>query len=220
MDSWDAIIEAVKDPFSLSALAVLVLMVVLRVSLTKVKVLSGKHGFKTTIYSITVIGLLALTIAVGSIGIKYYELYLESINKEQAEPLSRVEVEKILQDNRGNIERCISKLEKQYFYVDFIFTQGDDKAINIDILIGKEAGPDVVFLHPQLKKEEVEKYGGHELLRYISRHHDRKLSVLAPDTNGCVLNTIKDHIKNYGLDHLEEGFIHRYITETGSHSSG
>jgi len=218
MDNWDTIIEAVKDPFSLSALVVLVLMVVLRIALTKVKALSGRHGFKTTIYSITVIGLLALTIAVGSIGIKYYELYLESTNKKQTKPLTRVEVESILQTNRGNIERCLSRLEKNYFYLDFMFTQGSDKAINIDILTGQEALPQLAFYHPQLRKKEVENYGRHEALRQNSVYGDRKLSVIAPDINGCILNTIKDLIKNYRLGHLEEGFIHRYITDTGYRS--
>ncbi|MDO6477253.1 hypothetical protein Q4520_17670 [Alteromonas sp. 1_MG-2023] len=213
MENWQAIIEAVKDPFSLSALVVLVLMMTLRIALTKVKALRGKHGFATTIYAITVIGLLALVIAVGSIGLKYYELYLDSSQKNEDKPLTRVEVESILQSDRGNIERCLSIYDKSYYYIDFIFTQGEDNAINVDILAGQETNSETEFLNPRLMKEEVKHYGGHEALRLKSTYRDRKLSVIAPDINGCILSTIKDEIGKYSLAHWEKGFIHRYITD-------
>lgn len=127
--------------------------------------------------------------------------------------LTRLDVEAILQANRGNIERCLSALAKQYFYLDFVFTQGPGSTIDVDVLLGQVVHSEVEFLHPALRKKEVERFGGHDALIARSRSGDRKLSVVAPTTNGCIIQTLSKELNSFQIDHWEQGFIHRYITD-------
>jgi hypothetical protein len=126
--------------------------------------------------------------------------------------LTRVEVETFLQANRGNIEACLSRRRKKYFYIDFVFLGGDDHAINVDIVPGEQASPEAVFMHPQLKIEEAKGYGHEEVID--EAHSKNKLSVIAPDVNGCIVGSIKNELDRFYLQN-NQGFIHRYVTRTG-----
>ena len=209
LSTWRTILDAIRDPFSLAGLIVLVTMIVLKLSLSKVSVLKGSAAYRTVRYSITVAGVLALIVTVGTILLRFYEL--RTANNRQSLQLTRVEAETLLQSNRGNIERCLSRLPQKYFYVDFVFTDGEDHAVNVDVIPGQKASQEIEFLHPALRKKEVEDIGGHDALQLLSRAN--KLSVTAPDVNGCIIGTLKEGIRRYSLQDGNAGFVHRYITD-------
>ena len=211
LESWSAILDAVRDPFSLAGLAVLVVMVVLRLSLSKVVALKGTAAYRTVMYSITVAGVLALAVTLGAITLRFYEIQVAA--KRESLLLTRVEAETFLQSSRGNIERCLSRLPERYFYIDFVFTSGDDNAVNMDIIPGDKADPGLEFMHPRLRQKEVEGYSAHEALRLLSTA--AKLSVVAPDVNGCIVGSLRNDLRRYALQGWATGFVHRYITDDG-----
>lgn len=86
MELWEKILSVTDNPYSLTGLIVLALMVVLRVALGKVSTLHGTHGYGVARYAITVIGIVALITAIASIGIKYFDLYLASVHKPSPAP--------------------------------------------------------------------------------------------------------------------------------------
>jgi|GEM_PF-6966770 len=81
----------------------------------------------------------------------------------------------------------------------------------MDIIPGDEAGPELEFEHPNLRKKEVEYFSAEDALRLRSEAH--KLSVAAPDVNGCIVGTLEKDLSRYSLEGLGSGFIHRYITD-------
>src|SRR5207249_1085882 len=129
--------------------------------------------------------------------------------------LTRVEMEALLQANRGNIERCLARLKPGYFYIDFDLTQGDDGAINADVYPGEVANEGIQFMHPRLRQKDVERYAWHDRLRFYSSA--KKFSVIAPEVNGCIMRTLGPDLQHYTLEHLKEGFAHRYITDKAFH---
>jgi len=152
-------------------------------------------------------GGIAVLIILLVLGKTLYECKAEAV----ARRLTRVEVETFLQPNRGNIERCLARLPRKYFYLDFVFTEGDDNAVNVEIIPGQEAKPDTEFLHPSLRKRQVEGIDGHGALSFSSTA--TKLSVTAPDVNGCIVGTLRDELRRYSFAGWEAGFVHRYITD-------
>jgi hypothetical protein len=144
----------------------------------------------------------------GVVGNVTGNVYIDA-HERHSQELTRVETETFLQANRGNIDRCLSRLSKRYYYIDFVFLQGDDGAVNMDVIPGENVEPEREFMHPQLRKEEVETYSGHEVLS-LARSAD-KLSVSDPDVNGCIVGTLKNELARYSLK-PGKGFVHRYIT--------
>lgn len=159
--------------------------------------------YKTIIYAIS-IAILAFLIIYWSEVVRFSQILLQS----KKETLTRLETENILQGNRGNIERCISNLQKEYFYIDFLFNYGEG-GINIDIFPPTDSQG---FFHPSLKAKEVERNS----IDYYFNRKD-KLSVIFPEVNKCIVETIKDKFKDFTLA-KSEPFAHRYITDIGASS--
>lgn len=134
--------------------------------------------------------------------------------------LSRIDAEIFIQNNRGNIERCLSRLPKRYFFLDIIFSSEDDKALDTDIIPGIEILGNRAFEHPQLLKYGVDSIDSlalwnaswNELRR--RRANPEKLSIKAPDVNGCILGSLGSDLRRYSMP-ARSGFIHRYITDEG-----
>ncbi|TXL16060.1 hypothetical protein BMR04_10790 [Methylococcaceae bacterium HT3] len=106
MESFPDILEVVKGPVTLAALVVLCGSLLLKIVLTKVGQIQGMNAAKVIgqiIGFVTIISVIAL---VGSMGYKFYELYLQGDKKII---LDRLIAESSLQAQRGNIERCVAK---------------------------------------------------------------------------------------------------------------
>jgi len=130
-------------------------------------------------------------------------------NERHSRKFTRVEAETFLQANRGNIEVCLMRLASKFYYIDFVFLPGDNGAVNVDVIPGEETADWKEFMHPRLRKREVEEYSQDEVIR--SWRSAGKLSVIAPGVNGFIVGTLKNELDRYSL--LEgQGFVHRYIT--------
>ncbi|TXL03862.1 hypothetical protein BMR07_13990, partial [Methylococcaceae bacterium CS1] len=158
----------------------------LKIVLTKVGQIQGMNAAKVIgqiIGFVTIISVIAL---VGSMGYKFYELYLQGDKKII---LDRLIAESSLQAQRGNIERCVAKSNlKKLLYMDFEFSQ-HDKGLNIDIRPSRDSCMDGYF--------EL----SHYRVPYFQNGSDRlgyKLSETNPDLNGCIVGS--DSFAKYKLE--------------------
>jgi len=207
LEFWVQIITAVNKPISLSALALLVLALVLKMALSKVKPVKNVLAYKIIIYSISVIGIISFITVICTFAFSFYKVYIE--NEKNQNELSRLEAEVIIQKNRGNIERCIS-VKEDFYVLDFVFRHDKDAGITIDIFSNHN-------LWDELEPEEDPAHPGmivyYEMLAK-SGVNKVKLGVQYPDINKCLIETLKDEVNNHVLK-TDSGFVHRYITKNG-----
>jgi hypothetical protein len=163
MSDWAKILEAVREPISLAALSLLIVMVVLRQVLTRVSPVAGRSAYRLALSVVTVVGVLSFVVASGAIGYKFYELRTRSsyqIARLQTEsnlelsklaaaqagpPLTRLDMENVVQKHRSSIEECL-RHQKKTLYLDFLIQSQQDGQLNVDILNGRAIGFQVA--HP------------------------------------------------------------------------
>jgi hypothetical protein len=170
MNDWAKIIAAVKEPVSLAALGLLIFMVVLRTVVQKIEPVKGRHGFELARTIVTYTAILALVVAIVSIGYKTYELKAHSVaelktiqSQETIElskiaatqskpPISRVGMETLLQKHRASIEECLQSQPKT-LYLDFALKDDADHQLNLDIFLGEEVGH--IWAHPTVSRAGI-----------------------------------------------------------------
>lgn len=231
-DIWPSIIGAVKNPITLAALTVLVLMVILRLALSKVPVLRQRDGYRALRYVVTVVGLLALVVVLGALGIALVQAKREASRAQ----LGRLEFESILQKHRGGIERCMQPGQSALF-LDFAVRYQSDEGFDIDIypgeavdeqrLLAEKTGVfdasltrEVTCSFPAKGGEQSEDLyfvssaiGFHPAAVTIGRRA-AKLSVVAPDRNRCILDLLAPELTRFRLEE-QQLFAHRLITDKG-----
>jgi hypothetical protein len=72
---------------------------------------------------------------------------------------------KLILIKSGNIGTCLSRLSKEYYYLDFYFSYSEDGGINLDIFPGREKLEWTEFLHPRLAYETVFNYTEEDIKR-------------------------------------------------------
>jgi hypothetical protein len=259
MSDWSKIIEAVKEPISLAALGLLVAMVILRQVVTKIGPIHGKSGLNLAKSVVNVVGILSLIIAISAIGYKFFALSrtasLQSQKIESNEklelsrlaasqvkpPITRIDMETIIQKHRGSIEDCLIE-EPKTMYLDFVIANGADGQLNLDILDGvaiafasshpvdipagissrEKFDPRQANLETADRSEPPEGdtyFVTGDLPAYpeviVAKAH--KMSAVAPKVNGCILDALRDSIFSFGPP--KEKFIHRYISNRGVKAS-
>ena len=150
--------------------------------------------------------------------------------------LTRLEAETIIQSNRGNIERCVRGFNKT-LYLDFVFLERSDSPLNLDVILGTkvaEFGAHPMFLESGITDgrefrsyiSDSRKYEGRELTAFITGRSPAypdvslaissgKLSVLSPDVNRCLIETLKSELSVFSGIQPGPTLIHRYITDQG-----
>jgi hypothetical protein len=171
MNEWAKIIAAVREPVSLAALGLLIFMLVLRTVVQKIEPVKGRrHGFELARTIVTYTAIVALVVAIVSIGYKTYELKAHSVaelktiqSQETIElskiaatqskpPISRVGMETLLQKHRASIEECLQSQPKA-LYLDFALKGDADRQLNLDIFLGEEVGH--IWAHPTVPQAGI-----------------------------------------------------------------
>jgi hypothetical protein len=89
--------------------------------------------------------------------------------------LTRLDAEAVIQEYRGNIERCLSS-QRDILYLDFVLTSSDN-VLNVDVYAGKKLSENDWVHVPPLGKE--------------------KLSIFRPDVNACIVGTLRNVLNSY-----------------------
>ncbi len=159
-----------------------------------------------------------------------------SNDKDTSIALTRLEAEALIQNNRGNIERCVRDLDET-LYLDFVFSVRPYSALNLDIIIGNKVaefgthpaslesgvrdGKELVYYLP-----DPEKYNGKEFTAFVTGEYyaypevsiatpSGKLGVIFPDVNRCLIETLKSDLSLFASIKPGPALIHRYITDQG-----
>ena len=229
---WSSIIGAVKNPITLAALTVLVLMVVSRLALSKVPVLRQRDGYRALRYVVTVVGLLAFLVVAGALGIAVIQARREAARAQ----LTRLDFENILQKHRGGIERCMQTRESTLF-LDFAVRYYPEEGFDIDVYPGEAVDEQRRFAEKpgvfdaSLKGEvtcrfPTEQEARSDDLYFVSSamgfhpaavtvgKRAAKLSVIAPDANRCVLGLLAPELSRFRLNE-DQLLPHRLITDRG-----
>ena len=130
------------------------------------------------------------------------------------QPISRVAVETALQRNRGDIERCLKNMGgRQYAYLDFVYSGGGGQPIDIDVFAGESVVDMEDAPEPRIYALSRSGHRRDTARQYLQVNAERKLSVVLPDTNGCILGSIARDFDNLEAQAGFGGLVHRYITD-------
>ena len=154
--------------------------------------------------------LIALTIIVAGFTFAFWKARVDA----DRPVLTRIDTEAIVQGNRGNIERCLSKLDDNYHFLDFYISHDQDAGINIDIVPFWKSDGNSGTEHPRIFVDRAKAHEGEVAVRdHLSQSAEQKLSITSPDTNFCIIESLANDVRGFQLP-AGSAFIHRYITDS------